>query len=129
MKNIISKVSTFLYWVSTGLVLLLVGVGSFADLLMVDAIRESFQHIRFPEYIIPFFGIAKLLGSVAIVLPGRLKLKEWAYAGLAFYFIGATYIHIAVGDGMDKISVTSIIFLVVITSYSFSKPLSPQKAS
>ena len=115
------KTSKVIYWISTGFVLLLVGAGSFADLLRIDPIRESFQHIGFPEYMMPFFGIVKLLGSIGILLPARKVLKEWSYAGIVFYFIGANYVHIAIGDGLDKIILTLFILFVVAISYVYSK--------
>jgi hypothetical protein len=51
-----------------------------------------------PLYLIPFIGIAKVLGVIAILIPGFPKLKEWAYAGLFFDLIGATYSICASGE-------------------------------
>jgi hypothetical protein len=48
-------------------------------------------------YFIPFIGVAKALGVIAILIPGFLRLKEWAYAGLLFDLIGAIYSMIAIG--------------------------------
>jgi hypothetical protein len=45
----------------------------------------------FPKYMIPFLGIAKIIGSIVILIPGLNRLKEWAYAGLFFDLAGATY--------------------------------------
>ena len=45
----------------------------------------------YPAYLIPFLGWAKLLGVVAILVPGFPRIKEWAYAGLFFDLLGATY--------------------------------------
>lgn len=116
MKN--SKV---FYWSSTVLVILIVGLGSFADLLQIEPIKESFKHIGFPPYMLPFFGVVKLLGCVGILMKSKPMLREWAYAGIIFYFIGATYIHIALGDGIDKIGTTLMILSLTSTSYYFSK--------
>ena len=46
---------------------------------------------------ITFLDVAKILGVIAILIPGYPRLKEWAYAGLAFDLIGATYAQIAKG--------------------------------
>jgi hypothetical protein len=54
--------------------------------------------LGYPRYLIPFLGVAKFLGVVAIVIPGFPRLKEWAYAGLFFDLAGATYSAICV-DG------------------------------
>ena len=113
--------SKLIYWISTIFVLLFVGVGSVADLLQIQPIKESFQHIGFPLYMLPFLGIAKLLGSIAILIKSKSLLREWAYAGMVFYFIGANYVHFAVGDGIDKIFITILILAFIIISYVYSK--------
>lgn len=117
------KYSKIIYWSSTIIVLLFVGLGSFADLIKIEPIKESFKHIGFPEFMLPFFGLAKLFGSIGIMIKSKPLLREWAYAGIIFYFIGATYIHLALGDGFDKVGITLCILLVTATSYVFSKKL------
>jgi len=57
-------------------------------------------HLGYPAYFVPYIGWAKLLGSVALVVPGFPKLREWAYAGLFFDLISALY-SIIVVDGFD----------------------------
>jgi uncharacterized membrane protein len=47
--------------------------------------------LGYPEYFVPFIGVAKLLGALTLLIPGNARLKEWAYAGLAFDLVGATY--------------------------------------
>ena len=47
--------------------------------------------LGYPEYFVPFIGIAKLLGALTLLVPGYARIKEWAYAGLAFDLVGATY--------------------------------------
>lgn len=113
------KQKNIIYWASTILVLLAVGLGSFADLLKIEAIKQSTAHIGFPEYIIPFLGVLKLLGSIVIVLPLAIRFREAAYAGMIFYFIGATYCHLAIGDGADKWGVTAFILIIILASYFY----------
>lgn len=113
------KQKNIIYWASTILVLLAVGLGSFADLLKIDAIKQSTAHIGFPEYIIPFLGVLKLLGSIVIVLPIAIRFREAAYAGMIFYFVGATYCHLAIGDGADKWGVTAFILIIIVVSYFY----------
>ena len=105
------------YWVATTLVLLMAGLGGLADIFQVEAIRESTQGIGFPLYVLPFFGTLKILGSLAIIVPALSRFREAAYAGFIFYFIGAVYCHIAVGDGIDKIAPPLFILAMVILSY------------
>jgi hypothetical protein len=117
------KKDKIIYWVSTFFVIIFVGLGSLADLFRIEPIRESFKHIRFPEYMIPFFGVAKLLATLAILIPALKRLKEAAYAGLIYYFIGATYCHLAVGDGIDKFGVTAFILVTIIVSFVYSNKI------
>jgi hypothetical protein len=119
----IARMNTILYWVTTGLVILAVGLGSFADIFKVEAVRQGILHVGFPEYMLPFLGVMKLLGTIAIVVPALRRFREAAYAGIIFYFIGATYCHLAVGDGIDKYGVTLFILALTIASYWYSLKL------
>lgn len=53
--------------------------------------------LGYPKYIIPFLGVVKLLGIIAILIPRFDRIKEWAYAGLFFDLIAATYSALAIG--------------------------------
>ena len=92
------KKTNIFYWVFNGL---------FAALMLFSAIPDSISDpkavegmhvgLGYPLYFIPFIGVAKLLGVIAILVPGFPRLKEWAYAGLFFDLIGATYSMLAIG--------------------------------
>ena len=47
--------------------------------------------LGYPEYFVRFIGIAKLLGIIAILIPGLRRIKEWAYAGLFFDLFGVVF--------------------------------------
>ncbi|MDF2718510.1 MAG: DoxX-like family protein, partial [Paenibacillus sp.] len=87
-----------LYWSFTGLLSALMVIGSIPDMMLVPEAVALFEHLGYPAYLLPFLGIAKLLGIVAILVPGFPRIKEWAYAGLFFDLLGAMYSSIAVGD-------------------------------
>jgi hypothetical protein len=88
-----------LYWVFTGLFLALMLASAIPDIL-VDPVAVKGMHdgLGFPVYLIPFLGVAKAIGVLAILLPVNPRIKEWAYAGLFIDLIGATYSIIAVGS-------------------------------
>ncbi len=122
--------SKIIYWTATILVLLSVGLGGIPDLLKIDALKESFRRIGFPEYYLPFFGVLKILGAITIVVPALRRLREGAYAGMMFYFLGATYAHVAVGDRPDKYGITLFILASIVVSYIYSlQTQSHEKAS
>ncbi|UKS29578.1 DoxX family protein [Paenibacillus sp. HWE-109] len=88
------------YWILTVLVVLFMGVGAVTDTIKATDAVKIFEHLGYPDYLLPFLGIAKILGVIAILIPGFPRIKEWAYAGLLFDLAGATYSTIAV----DRVS-------------------------
>ncbi|NJL77112.1 MAG: DoxX family protein [Saprospiraceae bacterium] len=121
------KRDNIIYWVATGFILLTVGAGSIADFLQIEAIKQSVGGLGFPLYMLPFFGTVKLLGSATIILPALKRFHEAAYAGIMFYFAGATYAHIAHGDGVDKFATTLVILAITIVSYLYYLKLKKHK--
>ncbi|MFC9601391.1 DoxX family protein [Peribacillus butanolivorans] len=87
-----------IYWIFTVLLVALMGLGSIPDIMSVPDAVTLFNHLGYPTYLLPFIGIAKLLGVVAILIPGFPRIKEWAYAGFVFDLSGAMYSSISVGD-------------------------------
>lgn len=112
------KKRNILYWMLTGIMAAFMLLGSIQDVLRVPAARAWFVHLGYPSYLLPFIGIAKILGVTAVVAPGTRRLKEWAYAGLVFDLLGATYSHISVGDSFAWI-IPVIGLLLVAGSYAF----------
>ncbi|MFC5451589.1 DoxX family protein [Paenibacillus aestuarii] len=111
------KRDTILYWLITGLLVLLMGAGAIPDVLSVPDAIKLFQHLGYPAYLLPFLGIAKLLGLAAILIPGFPRVKEWAYAGLTFDLAGAMYSSIAVGDPASGWAFFIIGFALIAGSY------------
>jgi hypothetical protein len=86
------KTTKLLYWVFTVLFSLLMVGSAIPDVAMMpDAVIGMHELLGYPLYFIPFIGVAKILGVIAILIPGYPRLKEWAYAGLCYDLIGATY--------------------------------------
>jgi uncharacterized membrane protein len=75
--------------------------------------------LHYPDYFAPFIGVAKILGSIALLVPGNRKLKEWAYAGFTFDLIGATYSALAIGESVGKVAPMLIFFAVLAGSYIY----------
>ena len=93
------KKTNIIYWILTGLLGALMLVSSVPDILSVpDAVTLVSNHLGYPTYFIPFIGVAKFLGVIAILVPGFPRIKEWAYAGFVYDLTGAIYSAIAVGD-------------------------------
>ena len=86
------------YWVATALAGLAFIAGGLIDAARTPDVRAIMSHLGYPAYFAVILGIWKLLGGLAIVVPGVPRLKEWAYAGMVFDLTGALISHITVGD-------------------------------
>lgn len=84
-----------IYWIATGLLSAGMLMSAFMYLTKSRELMKSFQGAGYPEYFVTILGTAKLLGAIVLVVPAWSKLKEWAYAGFAFTFIGAIWTHLA----------------------------------
>ena len=90
---------------------------SIPDIMMVPDAITFMNHLGYPNYFIPFIGVMKVLGIIAILVPGYPRIKEWAYAGLAYDLIGATYSVIAV-EGFKASALFMLLPIVfIVISY------------
>jgi len=112
------KKLNILYWVSTGFTALFMGASGVQNALVTQGSIDLITNdLHYPEYIIPFLGVAKVLGSAGILLPVGARLREWAYAGLFFDFIGAMYSGVA-DNGFDPMMLTLLVpFAMMGLSY------------
>lgn len=103
------KKTNILYWTFTGLFALAMLLSGIQNMLLTPESVAILSHLGYPNYIIPFLGVAKVLGATAIMVPGFPRLKEWAYAGLFFDLVGATYSAIMT-DGLQPPMAGMLIF-------------------
>ncbi|NOT47104.1 MAG: DoxX family protein [Acidobacteria bacterium] len=106
-----------IYWIVTGMMAALMTVSAIPDVLRVSDAVEFMKHLGYPEYLLPFLGVAKILGVIAVLFPRFPRLKEWAYAGLSFDVIGAFYSHFSVGDPASVWIFPLIALALILTSY------------
>lgn len=122
------KTTKLIYWIST---VLFAGFMIFTAVpnIMMDAASKQLitDYLGYPEYFIPFIGVAKVLGALAILVPSFKKIKEWAYAGLAFDLIGAMYSAIKVGGIDPGMSMMILVFGAGITSYILNEKVNGSK--
>ncbi len=85
------KRDNIIYWVVTGLFSAFMLFSSIPDIMVTEEARTFMRHLGYPDYFTHFIGVMKLLGVVAILIPGYPRIKEWAYAGLFFDLIGAVF--------------------------------------
>ena len=81
-----------LFWVFNGLFAALMLFSAIPNIIVnADSVAFLSGKLGYPEYFIPFIGVAKLLGVIGILVPGYPRIKEWAYAGLTYDLLGATW--------------------------------------
>jgi len=83
------KLKSRSYWVVTALIAFCIGSGGAAELMGVPGNIEGLVHLGYPPYFATIIGFWKVLGAVAILVPGFPRLKEWTYAGIFFNMSGA----------------------------------------
>lgn len=108
-----------IYWTLTLLMFVPGTVGAFAEAFTNGpaSIVKIMIALGFPLYLMKILGVAKIFGGIAI-LTGKLpRMKEWAYAGFAFDFLGATAAHIVTGDRMYALFPFSF-FLILVIAYT-----------
>jgi uncharacterized membrane protein YphA (DoxX/SURF4 family) len=113
-----------IFWVSTALVAASGFVAAFAYLSGGPQVVEGFAHVGYPQQLRVLLGIAKPLGSIALLIPRWPRLKEWAYAGFTFAWIAAFEAHYLAGDGSK--AYMPLALLVVLAVYYATRPGSRQ---
>ena len=113
------------YWVSTGVLVGLSVLAAFTYLSRSPQAVQGFAHVGYPQQLRVILGIAKLLGAVALIVPGLPKLKEWAYAGFTFAWISAFVAHYLAKDG-PKALMPLILLILLFVSY-VTRPTSRQR--
>jgi uncharacterized membrane protein YphA (DoxX/SURF4 family) len=108
-------VRNVIYWLTTAVVAALSLFAGFAYLSGNPQAVEGFAHVGYPQQLRIILGIAKPLGGVALLVPGFVKLKEWAYAGFTFAWISAAIAHHLAGDGAIALSPVVLLILLAIS--------------
>jgi hypothetical protein len=114
-----SKRTTILFWVFTGIFCLFMLPSAIFNTLSSPDWVVVFEQLGYPQYLLPFLGVAKLLGIVALLVPGYPRVKEWAYAGMFFDLVGAVYSAL-MANGFDPLMLTmSLPFIFGGLSYVY----------
>ncbi|MCK6617975.1 MAG: DoxX family protein [Cyclobacteriaceae bacterium] len=114
-----SKRDTIFFWLFTGLFCAFMLTSAIPNIMSTQEWVDVFNELGYPVYMLPFIGVAKLLGISALLVPGFPRIKEWAYAGFFFDLTGAIFSGLMVG-GFHPLMLTMLIPLGTGTlSYIF----------
>ena len=105
------------YWTTTTLIALAFLSGGAACLFRVDANMQGMAELGYPAYFVTILGAWKVLGGLAILAPRLPRLKEWAYAGIAFDLTGAASSHAVVGHPAVKVIVPLVLLGIAAASW------------
>ena len=119
------KTYKIIFWVSTGLLTLLMLFSAGNYFFQTEVIKGLFEGFGYPSYIVIPLGVAKVLGLIAIWFVPNESIKEWAYAGFFYDVVLAFFAHVMIGDGQQMGAVIGLV--LVLTSY-FSRKQTLSKA-
>ncbi len=114
------KRDKIIYWIATiWLALGMVSTGAVQLLHQREGQggADAITRLGYPEYLLTFLGVCKILGVVAVLVPKFPLVKEWAYAGFFFVMSGAIFSHIASGTPVDIFPALLLLVLTMISWY------------
>lgn len=115
------KTIKILYWTLTLVFFLAMLMDSIGGIMRAEAGQEVMRHLGYPMYVLSIFGVAKLLGAIAILQTKFRTIKEWAYAGFTINFIGAVASRAFVGDEIGLLIPPIIALVFMFGTYSLWK--------
>jgi hypothetical protein len=110
------------YWLATVLVAAELGVGGIWDIARIPYVRDLVAHLGYPSYFLVLLGAWKVLGAVALLVPRRPLLKEWAYAGAFFTYTGAIVSHLATGYALGEVALLAVLTTLTVLSWALRPP-------
>jgi DoxX-like family len=117
-----ARVRVVAYWLVSLPVLLETAVGIQWDLARIPYVVDVLARLGFPAYFATILGISKILALVALLAPRTPRLKEWAYAGLVFVYVGAGACHFSVGDTVAAVATPLVLAAITLASWALRPP-------
>jgi hypothetical protein len=113
------KRDKIIYWVAT--LWLSLGMLSTGILQLIQRSEEVtfITNLGYPAYFLIIIGIWKILGVIAVLIPGYPIVKEWAYAGFFFAMSGAVFSHVAHGDEAKELFGPGLLIVLTVVSWYF----------
>ncbi len=117
-----TKSNKIIYWIAT--IWLALGMLSTGMVQLIKAKAgqggvDMITHLGYPVYFLTILGIWKILGVVALLIPKKPLLKEWAYAGFFFVMSAAIFSHIAMADPVTELFPSLLLLVLTLVSWYF----------
>ncbi|GGM89489.1 hypothetical protein GCM10010967_22870 [Dyadobacter beijingensis] len=111
------KRNRIIYWIFTAWLALGMTSTGIVQIMKMKEEVAMFAHLGYPDYLLTIIGVWKILGVIAVLIPGFPLLKEWTYAGFFFCMSGAIVSHLALGDPIGQVAPP--LLLLVLTGISW----------
>jgi hypothetical protein len=110
------------YWLATVLVVAELGLGGIWDIARIPYVGNLVAHLGYPSYFLVLLGSWKVLAAVALLVPRRALLKEWAYAGAFFTYTGAIVSHLTTGYDVGEVGLLAVLTALTVLSWALRPP-------
>ncbi|HVA09711.1 MAG TPA: DoxX family protein, partial [Acidimicrobiales bacterium] len=97
-------------------------LGGSWDIARIPSVRHLVVGLGYPSYFLVLLGAWKLLGGIALLIPRRPLLKEWAYAGTFFVYTGAIASHLSTGHDVGEVGALAVLTSLTIASWALRPP-------
>jgi hypothetical protein len=88
---------------------------------LILPIEEMTKQMAMPGLFLRFLGVAEVLGTLGLILPGLFRIKTWltplAAAGLVVIVIGATVTTLMIGGGATALFPLVTALLAAFVAY------------
>jgi hypothetical protein len=112
------KSTNIFYWIVTVLFCAFMLFSGISEIMQQKDAVKIMRDLGYPDYLTVFLGYAKVLGVIALLVPGNFpRIKEWAYAGFFFDLVGAAYSGIAVTGFQPPMLFMIVFFGFLFASY------------
>lgn len=118
-----------MYWSSTGIIVAVM-LWSAINFAFNPEMKEAFVHLGLPNWFRLELTTAKLLGVLALVVPGvPHKIREFAYFGFAIVLLSTPVAHLSSGDSVLLEVFHTFFFVTLVVSYLYYYKVSHRKFS
>ncbi len=113
------KKINIIYWIATILLAALMLMSGIQSIINGPEAVKFIKQLGYPVYFNPYLGSLKVLGVIAILVPGFPRIREWAYAGFTFDMISAIVSLAAIKTPLSGLAFFPLFFAILIVSYIY----------
>jgi hypothetical protein len=121
------KGKKIIYWALTSVFCLANFASGVAGFFPSEQGAAVMAQLGYPGYIMLIIGVAKILGSIAVIQSKFRTIKEWAYAGFTIDYIGASASFYFSGSSVGDVMFPMIFLGVMFASYYLWKKTDVKK--